>query len=118
MSNVVRVPHFSLPFRFASQGESIASSVHEQDSEEEVMQCVELIIRCPLGFREEKPNFGVMDPTFRASEDLISEIETAILLWEPRAESALTIEQKDTVTTIVAKVYGGGAGFPRGEHGA
>lgn len=53
-------PHFDIPFRFV--GTSAATV--EQNSPKEFSNAVENIIRTPLGFRDELPDFGVHDVLF------------------------------------------------------
>jgi phage baseplate assembly protein W len=79
------VPHFSLPFRFGFVGTNLRqAAVNEQDSIDEIADCVQAILLCPLGFRLEVPSFGIPDPTFRSGVD-IDEMRTIIRTWEPRA---------------------------------
>jgi len=93
------VPHFSLPFRFASP----AAAVSEQDSLDEIVDCVYAILVCPLGFRVESPLFGLPDPTFAMPTPDLDEIRTAIEDWEPRAV-ALLDERPDLIDELIAHV--------------
>lgn len=79
-------PHFSFPF--SVDGSSVA--VDEQDSQEEILSCVNVIVRCPVGFRVERPDFGIPDPTFRATPVNYDEIQDAVETFEPRAELDIT----------------------------
>jgi len=47
-------PHFDLPFRFLKSGGAVVS---EQDSFDDVANCVEAICRTPQGFRVDNPDF-------------------------------------------------------------
>jgi phage baseplate assembly protein W len=89
------VPHFSLPFRFATP----QAAVSEQDTVDEVGDCILSILVCPVGFRVELPTFGTPDPTFESPIDLDA-IQTSIETWEPRAAMALT-EQPDLLDVMV-----------------
>lgn len=83
----VDVPHFSLPFRFeADNMGNLHASVNEQDSPEDIADCVQGILSCPLGFRLELPDFGVRDQTFSSPGASIDDIQAAIALYEPRAD--------------------------------
>jgi phage baseplate assembly protein W len=93
------VPHFSLPFRFASP----YAAVSEQDSLDEIADCVYAILVCPVGFRVESPLFGLPDQTFAMPAPDLDEIRAAIEEWEPRA-SALLDEQPDALDELVAHV--------------
>jgi phage baseplate assembly protein W len=79
------LPHFSLPFRFAPS----QAAVNEQDSIDEIADCVLAILMCPLGFRVELPTFGLADPTFTGPVDTTA-IQRTIDQWEPRAHFALS----------------------------
>lgn len=84
----VLIPHFDMPFRLS--GHSFA--VVEQDSQEDIANCVECIVRTPFGFRDDAPEFGVDDQQFEFIpldiETLIAQIEGQ----EPR--SRIVIEQQ------------------------
>lgn len=83
--NTAEVPHFAFPFRV----ESGSVAVQEQDTTDEVAQCVQVLLATPLGERQEQPDYGVTDPTFQEDIDQ-QEILTAVSEWEPRALPALT----------------------------
>jgi hypothetical protein len=95
---VTDVPHFSLPFRFSNP----QAAVSEQDSLDEIADCVLAVLVCPYGFRVELPTFGLTDPTFSTSPDL-DEIRDVIGQWEPRA-SALVDSYPDLVDELIAHV--------------
>lgn len=84
---MVEVPHFALPFRFETDptGEAHAA-VNEQDSPDDIADCVQAILMCPLGFRLELPDFGVRDQTFGSPGANLDDIQAAISLYEPRAD--------------------------------
>lgn len=73
-------PHFALPFRFVN-GRAV---VNEQDSPDDVADCVVAIVSCPLGSRVEAPDFGAPDQTFAQTVDR-QQLAAAIRHWEPRA---------------------------------
>lgn len=103
------IPHLSVPLRLA--GDRLATV--EQDSLEEVGQCVETICRYPVGSRPELPEFGIPDFTFRPVPISPTELADAIGEWEPRA-TALVEETPDlfkNATEILSvEVRGGGSG--------
>jgi len=82
---VTDLPHFSLPFRFTSPRAAVA----EQDSLDEISDCVLAVLLCPLGFRDELPPFGIDDPTFSSPRVDLDAIRLAIERWEPRAGTLL-----------------------------
>lgn len=83
-------PHFRVPFFV---GKSVAAV--EQDSDEEVRQCVEAVVRTEVGTRIERPEFGIFDPTFQEFPGGVDEIAAAVEEWEPRVRAAprATIER-------------------------
>lgn len=82
-------PHFDLPFRFVRG----AAVVVEQDSYRDVHNCVEALVRYPLGFRDDRPDFGITDETFSIinpdSAINVDDIQDAITVWEPRADELI-----------------------------
>lgn len=91
MTYDMTTPHLRVPLRIHNG----VLDVVEQDSIEEVEQCVEAIVRTPVGSYELEPELGISDPTF--SPD-ISDIKASVDEWEPRA--ATTITQEDVEDTI------------------
>jgi phage baseplate assembly protein W len=96
---VTDVPHFSLPFRFATP----AAAVSEQDSLDEIADCVLAVLLCPRGFRVELPSFGLEDPTFSSPAPDLDAIREAVELWEPRA-TVLLDEHPDLLDELVGHV--------------
>jgi len=96
---VTDVPHFSLPFRFGNP----TAAVSEQDSLDEIADCVLAVLVCPAGFRVELPQFGLPDPTFAMPTPDLDEIREAIDTWEPRAAVALDT-YPDLLDELIARV--------------
>jgi phage baseplate assembly protein W len=86
---VTEIPHFSLPFRFATP----QVAVSEQDSIDEIADCVLAILLTPAGMRIELPEFGIVDPTFQQMPVDLAAISDAVDAWEPRAATVLSDEQ-------------------------
>lgn len=84
-NNPVITPHFSLPFRFvtAAAGKSVA--VQEQDSYEEIRDCVSAIVRYEKGQRPEDPDFGIVPQVFAVHVDTAS-IVASVQEIEPRVQ--------------------------------
>lgn len=83
----IDTPQFSMPFRIdEATGEP---ALVEQDTLDEVTDCVEALARTPLGFYEEEPDYGVDDQTFREGGVDIVELQGAISQWEERADTAI-----------------------------
>lgn len=74
-------PHLRVPLRL--DGGRLA--VVEQDSPEEVAQCVRTLLTTPPGFRMTEPEYGTPDQSYAdggADPDVLLE---AVEQWEPRA---------------------------------
>lgn len=97
----VRVPHFDLPFRFIGG----SASVVEQDSEEDIANCVETIIRTPYGYRVQDytPDFGILQPTFEIQPVDTELIKSTILVQEPRADILIT-EHSDRLDRMIDNI--------------
>lgn len=78
-------------------------AVVEQDTVEEITQCVEAVLKTQVGQRIEVPEFGLDDPTFMelAANETGEEIALAVEEWEPRAGDVLTdIEIEEALTRV------------------
>lgn len=95
----VDVPHFSLPFRFASP----QAAVNEQDSLDEIADCVYAILICPTGYRVELPTFGLPDPTFAMPAPDLDEMREVVETWEERA-GLLLDEHPDVFDELISRV--------------
>lgn len=93
------VPHFSLPFRFATP----YAAVNEQDSIDEIADCALAIMLYPLGYRVELPSFGLPDPTFASPHVDTDEIRTVIERWEDRASLRLG-QEYDAIDELITRV--------------
>jgi len=93
------VPHFSFPFRFGSPN----AIVSEQDSLDEIADCVTVILLCPQGFRVELPEFGIVDPTFQTPHVDLEQLRTSVDFWERRA-SVLLDEYPDLNDVALRRV--------------
>ena len=65
MPGGVEIPHLRWPLRIADGQLQLV----EQDTLEDVRQCVHLLLRTPLGARPLAPEVGIEDPTFTAGVD-------------------------------------------------
>jgi hypothetical protein len=89
MARRIDVPHIAFPMRLTDAGELATT---EQDSINEVQQCVLVLLRTPLGARPLAPGVGVADPTFSAGVDA-SALEVTLTdaqFGEPRASVQIT----------------------------
>lgn len=92
-------PKLAFPIRFAG-GRPVTV---EQDSLDEIAQCVEVALRYPVGFRHDLPEFGTPDQTFRMNGADPDAIRRAVARWEPRVE-ALVDERPDVFDALVSRV--------------
>lgn len=77
------IPRLALPFRVAGG----RAAVVEQDSDQEVLQCVETVMRYRPGDRVAAPDFGVPDQAHQqGGADLVT-VADRIEVWEPRVQS-------------------------------
>ena len=76
------IPHFDIPFRFVNR----AAAITEQDSEHEIDNCVETIVRYQHGDRPENADFGIPDLTFSLPGLEADIVRGAIRTYEPRAD--------------------------------
>ena len=76
----------------------------EQDSEDEIAQCVYAVMATERGGRLEEPDFGISDPTFEQGGMDLGEALLAINTWEPRAEVELEQEIVDLIASVEVAV--------------
>lgn len=93
-------PHFAYPFQRGANGHI---AVVEQDTDEHVMACENVIVRCPLGFRDERPEFGWPWPEFRTAPVDVGALEEALRRFEPRGR-ATGHEYADAVNAAVRNI--------------
>lgn len=93
-------PHFAMPFRIDPVRGAV---INEQDSEEEMLDCVEVILRFDTGHRPEKPEFGIPDQTFAPEVDNFL-IQQAIIEWEPRIEMIVGETMLDKLDSLISKI--------------
>src|ERR1035437_6234736 len=94
------IPRFSLPFSLDFSGHA---RVNDQDSPEDISDCVEAILRTHKGQREELPLFGITDPTFEHQPVALEPIIQAVLDQEPRA-SILINQAPSSFDQLVANL--------------
>lgn len=111
----VETPHFSLPFRFDTQPNgTLAAAVTEQDSVDEVADCVVRITNTPIGTRDELPEFGVTVPLFEQTPVNVERLVSEIREWEPRA-SLSGSQRIDSLDELLTNIRLDVAATDRGE---
>jgi phage baseplate assembly protein W len=99
MATTADIPHFDHPFRF---GPSLAVVV-EQDSPEDIINCVAAILRTELGERVDLPEFGINSPVFETQPIDIAPIIELIVEQEPRAVAVIDQEQ-DVIDQLIVNL--------------
>src|SRR4051812_22012606 len=91
-------PQIAIPFEILSDG---TVREVEQDSMDEIAMSVEAILRYPLNYREELPEFGLPDLAFTEdTQDLSQLIQSHVERWEDRVK-ILVEERPDQWNTMV-----------------
>jgi hypothetical protein len=101
----VATPHFAYPFAFNAKGEAI---VVEQDGEADWRARAANVAVCPVGFREDLPEYGVPPLLFATIPIDVAGIREAISRW---AELDASVEEHaegldQTVRAVIAEVSG------------
>ncbi len=81
---VVGTPHFAWPFQRGANGKV---QVVEQGTVEHVAACENMIVRCPVGWRLARPEFGWRFPTFKSVPLDMTPLTQALRTWEPRGDA-------------------------------
>jgi hypothetical protein len=77
------VPQIALPIRFVNG----RMAEVEQDSPAEIEQCIQTICSYRPGDREERPDFGIDDQTFREGGVDLNKLKQEVERFEPRADT-------------------------------
>jgi len=107
--NSVDVPHFDLPFRLSKTG----ANVVEQDSIDDVANCVTAIVSTHVGWREEVPTFGVPDYALMIQPLGAPDIDNLVSEQEPRATLTIT-EHPDQVDPLIDRINIGVSNITKG----
>ena len=82
---------------------NVATAVVEQNSFQEIANCVETIIRTPLGFRDDTPDFGFPDLTMLEQPVINKDIVELVQSQEPRS-SVLMSENPDMLDVLIDRI--------------
>src|SRR4029077_5826565 len=95
--------HFNFPFKFDNITGHAAEV--EQDTLDDVVNCVEVAFLVEPGYRLEVPTFGVPSQVFNLQPLNLENMIQAVQLWEARAEMTLgqQIDPSD-ITKLTARV--------------
>jgi phage baseplate assembly protein W len=102
----VSIPHLTIPFQIVN-GQALTV---EQNSVDEITQCVEVLCATVTGTRLELPAYGIPDQTF-SQQVTAAPIQQAIATWEPRAQAVVTVTPGSaTAVSVTVLNTSGGAG--------
>jgi phage baseplate assembly protein W len=93
----VTVPKFKVPFEI----EGKHADYVEQDSTEEITQCVTTVLETHIGDRADIPTFGVEDQAFREGGADVQALSDAVRDWEPRADVTFDVDLESIVEETV-----------------
>jgi phage baseplate assembly protein W len=77
--------------------------VVEQDTVEHVMSCELVIVHCPVGYRDDRPEFGWAWPELATAPLNLGPLEQALKQFEPRGNADAT-QYLDQVGDLVVNV--------------
>lgn len=98
------IPHFAIPFDIGGDG---SSQVLEQDSEDEIVQSVAMLVGTRPATRMMAPAYGIVDPTFAGFNS--PSLQLAVAKWEERATVVVQITP-DNEEVVSVGVNGKSAG--------
>ena len=93
------VPHLALPLRIVGP----AYQSVQQDTLDEVTACVAAIVSFPLGYRDDRPDFGVRELEL-TDRPLELDIEQAVEAYEPRASVRVAEQPYDASDPLASRV--------------
>lgn len=94
-------PHFAFPFERGANGKV---NVVEQDTVDHIRACEHVIIRCPAGFREDRPEFGWWFPIFQNIPLDLGPLREALAEFEPRGPVMSAREYIEAAQVAVRRV--------------
>lgn len=105
-------PHIALPLRLNAGGTRVVCV--EQDSEDEIFDCVEVLIRTPHGSRIDLPDYGLRDQEFTMGGAKKEEIYAAVEQWEGDRALIAIEESPSRLDSLVSNVRVGVTGRTHG----
>lgn len=100
-------PHFSFPFRVGVSGARVVAV--EQDDDDEVMDCIMVLLQTDVGEHPGIEEYGLLDQTFREKGVDIPYVRSVISEYEDRAIADLEdYEIEELVHTVRFRISGRG----------
>jgi hypothetical protein len=96
----LEVPVMEWPFRMGGFNQSEIAFV-EQDSPEEVAECVAMVFSVEKGSLVDEPKLGLPDPSFQAGGVSEATLLAVAQRWEPRATLTFTLDQIVQLAQVV-----------------
>jgi hypothetical protein len=97
---ITDTPQFALPFRILGG----TAQVNEQGSADDIAACVEAILRYPMGYRPEAPEFGrPRGLAFNKGDLELAQLAAQLARLEPRAAYLLE-EEPEALEAAVRRV--------------
>jgi len=100
MADDITTPQLKVPFQMS--GSKMATI--EQDSDDDVVQCVAATIRTRPGTRPDDPLMGIPDFAFSENGADLSVIRATLAKYEPRATVMTEQELVDLIATVTVGV--------------
>lgn len=99
--SVPTIPHLAIPFSLAPDGAIYAL---QQDTVEEIVQSVAMLVGTRPNTRLMAPKYGTPDPTFTGIDQMA--LHLAVVTWEPRATVSVNVTpgNEEFVTVQVGQV--------------
>lgn len=94
------IPKLKVPLQMGAHGLATV----EQDSVDDVAQCVYMLLATPRGSRLEEPDYGVEEVLWDGFPPDLSEWFTQIAIWEPRAEVETLAELESLLERVTVGV--------------
>lgn len=102
------IPHFKFPFSLTPAGDR--TQMTEQDTDEEIMDCLQVLLSTVQGERIDLPEYGVQDQTFRQNGVDVGHVLQQIRRFEERADTVLETEPIEDLVQRINVRYRGGLG--------
>jgi hypothetical protein len=100
MALTAEVPHFDFPFTFTTARHA---GVEEQDSLDDVINCILVALLVEPGSRVEVSDFGVPDQVFENQPLNLPLIISSVELYEQRAEQTMS-QAPDRLDPLIARI--------------
>lgn len=94
------LPQFAHPLRVVGGAHVLV----DQDSDAEVLDCVQRCLETPLGFPVDEPGFGLREQAMRRGGADLDEIAAALDDWEPRVTALIDRDPRLLVEQLVDRV--------------